>query len=133
MRIGFAIANESIIEDFMLLKDSYNVSRLADKAAAAAFEDFYYYESIRKKIMRTKARLERELKLLGWNIYPSGANFIFAVPPDGEGEKIYKFLLKKNILVRWFSGDSRIAKGIRITIGTDDEIDKLLEVIKEND
>jgi len=131
LRVGFAVADNSIIDDFMLLKDSYNVSRIANAAAEAALDDTAYFETIRTRILSTRRRLEEGLSKRGWKVFESGANFVFAVPPDRDGGAVYKRLLEEKILVRWFGNDPRTAVGVRITVGTDEEISRLLEVIGE--
>lgn len=130
LRVGFAIASEGIIADLLRIKDSYNVSLLGDAGAAAALEDVGHFESNRDRILATRIRLEEELRLIGWNVLPSGANFIFAFPPANDGRKVYEFLRERGVLVRWFDYDPRISGGVRISVGTDEEIDKLLEVVR---
>ena len=132
LRVGFAVASPDLIADFQKLKDSYNVSLLADAGAAAALRDVDYAVALRQKVVSTRSRLEKRLTELGFMVHKSGANFIFAVPPDKNGRRVYDFLRKENIIVRWFETDPRISEGIRITVGPDDEIDRLLEVIERH-
>lgn len=129
LRVGFAIACPAIIDDFMRLKDSYNVSMIGNAAAAAAIADDAHVREITRKIVATRTRLEKRLTELGFLVHKSGTNFVFAVPPSRDGRRLYETLRDQGILVRWFKDDPRISVGVRITVGTDDEIDRLLEVI----
>ncbi len=132
LRVGFAVAHPDLIAAFRLLKDSYNVSMTADAGAAAAIDDVAYTKSLVDRVTATRERLVGALKAKGWKVSPSGANFVFAVPPRGDGERVYRSLKDAGVLVRWFGSDSRTAPGIRITVGTDAEIDRLLEEIERH-
>lgn len=132
LRVGFAVACPELVAAFRLLKDSYNVSLLADAAAAAAIDDADWTSELIARVVATRVRLVARLQKLGWQVAPSGANFVFAIPPRGDGEAVYRRLKAARILVRWFGADPRIAPGIRITVGTNEEIDKLLEEIERH-
>ena len=130
LRAGFAIANSDIISELRGIKDSYNVGLLPIVGAAAALADQSYAKELVVKVLKTKTVLVDGLGALGWECYPSGANFVFAEPPNRDGKLVYEFLRESGILVRWFDGDTSISAGVRITVGTDEEIAKLLEVLK---
>lgn len=132
LRVGFAVAHPDLIDAFRLLKDSYNVSMTADAGAAAALDDADYARELVAKVLATRTRLVAALEAKGWKVSPSGANFVFAVPPAGDGEGVYRRLKDAGVLVRWFGSDPRTAPGVRITIGTDAEIDRLLQEIERN-
>jgi histidinol-phosphate aminotransferase len=132
LRVGFALSSRGIISEFRLLKDSYNVGVLGNAGAAAALDDEAYAAELRRKVVATRRRLAERLGALGWRVYPSGANFLFAEPSNGNGQAIYERLRAAGIIVRWFGSDPRTARGVRITIGTDDEIDRFLEAVETN-
>jgi histidinol-phosphate aminotransferase len=129
VRLGFALAHPEIIDGMMKVKDSYNVNMLTQKLSAAAILDREYFLENIGKIKRTRGRLEEILSGLGFAVVESSANFVFASPPDGEGERLYLALKEKGILVRWFAGE-RTGRYVRITVGTDEEIDALEKELK---
>jgi len=136
-RLGFGIANEKIISDLNTIRYStnpYNVNRMTEFAGVAALEDNSYYMDNCKTIIKNREFAENELKKLGFEILPSKANFIFAKNSKIEGEKLYKSLKERGILVRHFS-KARISDFVRITIGTKEQmqilIDAIYEIIKE--
>lgn len=132
-RLGFAIANEAIIEDLNKIKYStnpYSINRLTNLAGIAAIKDNDYYADNCKKIIDVREYTKSELKKLGFDFTDSKSNFIFAKNGKIEGETLYKKLKDKGILVRHFSKE-RIKDFVRITVGTKEQMDKLLEAIKE--
>jgi histidinol-phosphate aminotransferase len=126
IRLGLAVADERLIEGMMKVKDSYNVNRLAIVAGAAALEDLASMRANAEKIRRTRARLTKALESLGWFVYPSQSNFIFArVPPPASARRIYRELKRRKILVRYFDAPG-LDDGLRISIGSDREINALI-------
>ena len=126
LRIGFAVAHEDLIRGMMKVKDSYNVNRLACVAGAAALDDIEYMRGRAGQIRATRARLAEGLRGLGWQVCPSHANFVFSrITGSPSAEAIYEELKKRKILVRLF-GDC-----LRITVGTDEEIDILFENLRD--
>jgi histidinol-phosphate aminotransferase len=126
-RIGVAIGNKEIIGDLKNIKYSfnpYNLNRLSILAGAAAFKDKDYFEKCCDKIMNTRERLVKDLEYLGFEVLPSKANFIFAKPPGISGEECFLKLRKNNILVRHFN-EPLIKDYVRITIGTDEEMNAI--------
>lgn len=126
-RLGLAVASPAIIDGMMKVKDSYNVNMLTQKVATAAMRDQAYFKEVTAKIKNTRTRLAGELKKLGFTVTGSETNFLFVSPPDGNGERFYKFLRENLILVRYFSGPVT-GPYVRISVGTDEETDKLIEV-----
>ena len=130
LRAGFALGSESLIEGLCRVKDSFNsypMDRLAQAGAAAAIKDFPYYENINRRIINTRRRVSSRLKTLGFRVLPSQANFLFASPPAGKNAAdIFTALRDRGILVRHFS-KPRIADFLRISIGTDGDMDILLK------
>jgi histidinol-phosphate aminotransferase len=131
MRIGFAFAHEKIVEQMMKVKDSYNLSRLAQEAGRAALEDRAYLSETRDRIKATREAFGKRLSALGFAVVPSDANFVFAVPPAGvTARSLYDRLLARGFLVRYFEAEE-ISDGLRISIGTDADMEALAEVLKE--
>lgn len=131
MRAGLAFAHPAIIQELMKVKDSYNVSRLAQVAACAALEDQAYFRRTRDILVATRERFSVDLSRLGFTVLPSSANFVFAIPPRGlAAGVVYEGLLARGFLVRyWKTGV--VSDGLRISIGTDAEMDALVAAIAE--
>jgi histidinol-phosphate aminotransferase len=126
MRVGFAFGHEAMIAQLMKVKDSYNVSRLAQAAACASLEDEDYARKTRNRIVATRERLAERLRALGFVVPPSRANFVFAATPDGKDARpLYDALLRRGFLVRHFASDG-LSDGLRISIGSDEDMDALL-------
>ena len=132
-RLGFAVADKEIIRDLNTIRNSlnpYNINRLTLLAGKASIENSDYFEEMCSKIISTRNKLTADLEEIGFTILPSSANFIFAKHCEYKGEYLYKALKEKGVLVRHFSGD-RISDFMRITIGTDEECNVLVEMLKE--
>ena len=132
-RAGFAIADESLINDLKRVKFSfnpYNVNRLSSALAAEAMRDRKYFEECVDRIIFSRESLISELKTLGFEVLPSKANFVLAKYPQISGEKLYKELKARGVLVRHFT-DRRISDYVRITIGSDGDMRVLTDKIKE--
>jgi histidinol-phosphate aminotransferase len=133
LRLGFAIGNENLIEGIHRVKDSFNsypVDRLAQAGAEAAILDTEYFDETRNKIIVTRNKTVEELQQIGFEIIPSMANFIFIRHEKITGEKLFQALREKGILVRHFN-KARIENFLRVTIGTDDEMNVFVETCKE--
>jgi histidinol-phosphate aminotransferase len=133
LRCGFAIGNEELIEGLCRVRDSFNsytLDRLAQAAAAAAISDTAYLEATTLKVIATRDRVSAALAGMGFTVIPSKANFIFASPPNRDAKAFFTSLRENGILVRHFD-KPRIAEFMRITIGTDDEMDIFLAVCKD--
>lgn len=128
IRVGYAVSSSSIIDGMMKVKDSYNINALSQNIALLALKDQDYFNENIRKICETRKKTSTALKELGFQVIPSAANFLLASPQDNDGEKLYKQLKENGILVRWFAGDD-ISKFIRISIGTDKDMDTLLDLI----
>lgn len=128
IRFGFAIADPSIIRELIKVKDSYNCDVLSLAAATAAIEDQDYFRETRDKILATRGRMTVELAKLGFDVTPSQANFVWCRRADRPVRPIYEALKQRKILVRYMNYDGY--DGLRITVGTDAEIDKLLTELR---
>ncbi len=131
LRVGYAVGSAALIAGLMKVKDSYNLDSLAIAGGAEAVRDQAHVKANAEKIKRTRARVVAELAKLGFHTLPSEANFIFTKPPSGIGGKAFlDELWKRLILVRWFS-HPRVAGGVRVSIGSDAEMDKMLEAVRD--
>jgi histidinol-phosphate aminotransferase len=137
IRFGFAIAHPELIAGMRKVKDSYNCDRLALAAATAAIQDQEWMHANVARIRATRARLSRGLEALGFQVVPSQANFVWATHVEGRHRAIYEQLKRRRILVRYmqfpdvpWSAAGQV-DGLRITVGTDAEIDTLLAALTD--
>lgn len=135
IRMGFAIAHPDLIAGMRKVKDSYNCNTLSLAAGTAALEDQAWQLANTAKIRATRTRLTAELRSLGFDVVESQANFVWATHPNGQHRDIYEALKREKFLIRYMRfplGDatSEIIDGLRITVGTDEEIDKFLNQLK---
>jgi histidinol-phosphate aminotransferase len=119
------------------VKDSYNCDTLSLAAGSAALEDQAWMAANAERVRTTRRRLTFELQRLGFAVVPSQANFVWATHTGKQLKQIYEALKQRKILVRYmqfpdvpdFPG--RVVTGLRISIGTDAEIDMLLAALQE--
>lgn len=130
IRFGYALASAKIIDGMMKVKDSYNVSMLTQAAVKAALLDREYLAETVAKILNTRKRLVKKLAALGFEIVESDANFVFAAPPDNDGKNFFNVLRDNQIVTRYFPGKTT-GRYVRISIGTDEQINKLLEIARK--
>lgn len=134
LRLGYAIGDPELIEGLKRARDSFNsypADRLAQSIGEAAILDTEYYDKTRKAIIRTRTRVISELRKMGFTMPDSSANFIFAKPAlPLTAETLYKNLKARGILVRYFN-KPKLCEYLRITIGTDPEMDEFLKAVKE--
>jgi histidinol-phosphate aminotransferase len=125
IRFGFLVADPALVREFGKVKDSYNCDVLSLAAATAAIRDQAYYAELRAKILTTRGRMTTELTALGFHVAPSHANFLWCLRFDRAVKPIYEELKQRSILVRYLYY-AHICDGLRISVGTDEEIDRLL-------
>jgi histidinol-phosphate aminotransferase len=128
IRFGFAVARPEIVRELVKVKDSYNCDLLSLTAATAAIEDQAYLQEVRAKIIATRERVRPALEALGFAVTPSQANFLWCRRTDRPVKSIYEELKRRKILVRYMNYDGY--DGLRISVGSDAEIDKLLAELK---
>jgi len=132
LRLGYAIGHKDLIEGLTRIKNSFNsypVDSLAQVAAIASLQDETYFKQRCQAIIQTRDQLTLQLIRLGFSVLPSAANFVFATHPDQRAEKLYSELKKQGVLVRYFK-KARIDNYLRITVGTDEQIDTLISRLK---
>lgn len=127
-RIGLAFAAADLIAELCKVKDSYNVSRLAQAAGVAALEDSGWMEANVTRVRLTRERVRRELIRRGFEVPPSAANFLWVEFGPAGGEAVYNTLREQGVLVRFFDAPL-LRSGIRVTIGSDEEMDRFLAAI----
>ncbi len=130
-RLGFAVANEALITDLNTVRFSsnpYNINRLTLLAGEAAINDKAYFENTRKQIIENRSYTVKELEKRGFSVLDSKANFVFASHCEKGGEELYKGLKANGVLVRFFN-KPRLDKFLRITIGTEEQMNSLLEAL----
>lgn len=133
LRIGFAMGGKKLIRALVDVKESINSYTMSMEAIAlgtASLRDEEYFCSCLKKITDTRERVGRELQNRGFAVMESQTNFLFVKHDRMSGEDLFEELRRRKIFVRHFNGE-RIKEYLRITIGTDEQMDRLLEALDE--
>ena len=133
LRVGFAIGQENLINALRCVRDSinsYTVDRVAQAGAAAALLDKAYFDETRKKVIDTRTWTVAELEKLGFTVCPSQTNFLFVCHPKKKGKEIFAYLRQEGILVRRWD-IPEIMEWLRISIGTDAEMQEMIRVLRE--
>ena len=133
MRIGLAMGQAELIEGLQRVKNSFNsypLDRIAQVAAIAAFKHESYFQQTCQQIIQNRDELTNQLKNLGFEVLPSAANFVFARHRQLDAEMIYQHLYQQGVLVRYFN-KPRINQFLRISIGTQIQQHRLIEVLSE--
>ena len=132
-RIGLAISNEKVIKylnDVKYSFNSYTLDALTIELGTEAIKDKEYFESTREKIIATREWTKGELNKLGFTFGDSMSNFIFATHKDYSAVDLYQALREKDIYVRYFSKPERISNYLRISIGTDEQMQEFVEFLR---
>jgi histidinol-phosphate aminotransferase len=129
IRLGYLIARTEIVEHLIKVKDSYNCDMLSQVAGIAGLRDQAYLTETRTRIVATRGRLTAALRSLGYTVPDSQSNFVWATAGPSARETFQR-LKEQRILVRLMSYPG-YPEGLRISIGTDAEIDRLLERLRE--
>ena len=133
LRVGYAIGDADLIEALTRVKDSFNsypLGRPAQAGAIAALEDEAHFQESRARVIEGRERLNRGLVQLGFEVLPSTANFVFARHPVQEGAPLAAALRERAVIVRHFTAP-RVSDYLRITVGTDAQIERLLSSLSE--
>ena len=132
-RIGFAMGSPELITDLNRVKYSfnpYNVNRLSIVAGAAAMEDEAYLQQCTAAVRENRAWAAEALQKLGFTVLPSCANFVFAKSDRLSGGELYRRLKEKGVLIRWWANSGRIEDWCRITIGSREQMETLVNTVK---
>ena len=131
MRVGYAIGNKELLEGLIRVKDSFNsypLDVVAQKAANASFLDKAYFIETVNKVIETRERFIESLCSLNIHSLPSKSNFVFVSVPGVPGKDVMDHLRSEGVLVRYFHMP-RLMNWVRITIGTDEDMIKLTELL----
>ncbi|MGH8381575.1 histidinol-phosphate transaminase [Pseudomonas sp.] len=131
LRVGLAVGHPDLIEALERIKNSFNsypLDRMAIVGAAAAFQDRAYFEETCRKVIDSREKVVVELTARGFEVLPSAANFIFARHPQQDAGELAAKLREQGVIVRHFK-QARIAQFLRITIGTPEQNQALLDAL----
>lgn len=132
LRVGFALGQPHLIEGLDRVKSSFNsypVDRIADRIAREALADEAWFAECRDRIVATRDWTVERMSALGFEVLPSSANFVFARHPKAPAADLFRRLREHDIVVRWFD-KPRLDDHLRITIGTDEEMKRLVAVLE---
>ncbi len=138
LRVGYALASQEIIGLLDRVRDSYNVDRLAQAGALAALGDTDYYANVIADTVVMRDKMASWYESLGWFVYPSVANYHFVEPVSRRGERglavatsLYEFLREQKVLVRAFPKHALTESFLRISLGSETEMETLQKVIRD--
>lgn len=132
LRVGLAVGHPDLIEALERIKNSFNsypLDRMAIAGAAAAFEDRAYFEQTCQRVIESREAVVAGLEKLGFEVLPSAANFVFARHPGKDAATLAAGLREQGVIVRHFK-QQRIAQFLRITIGTPEQNQALLDALQ---
>jgi len=132
LRVGLAVGHEDLIEALERVKNSFNsypLDRVAQAGAIAAFEDREYFQRTCQAVIDSREKLVGELSGMGFEVLPSAANFIFARHPRHDAAELAAGLREQGVIVRHFK-QARIAQFLRISIGTEEQNQALLDALR---
>ncbi|MBM3868377.1 MAG: histidinol-phosphate transaminase [Verrucomicrobia bacterium] len=136
LRVGYALCPPLVAEVLHRVRDSYNVDRLAQVAAAAALDDREWLDVTVAQVRATRDRLAAALRKLGWQVNPAAGNFVLAAPVSTKraasvetAAHCFEFLRARKILVRRFPNHRLTEKSLRISVGTEQETDVFLQAV----
>lgn len=134
LRVGYGIASPKLMAVIQAVKNSvnpYNVNSLSESLARVAVASWDYYEGTCAKIMATRDWFVDELAAIGFEVLPSKTNFVLVEPRGIEAGQLFEHLQSRKIYVRYFPKVERISNKLRISIGTQEEMEKVLMTIQE--
>ncbi len=138
MRIGWGLANPTILEVLDRVRDSYNLDRLAQVAGVAALNDNSYYAEKLTLVLKEREKIEKYFDSLGWKYFKSSANFVLFTPKTQDGKEssdvaksLFEYLRANKILLRYFPNESSINMSIRLSIGTEEQMQKFVEITNQ--
>ncbi len=129
VRLGYAIGPEPLISALFKIKDAYNVNAVTQRVGQLAMADQEYMHKNVRRIRATRERVSQRLTQMGWQVLPSQTNFLWARPAAQSASEWFEYLRAHKIYVRYFSG-AAVREYVRITVGTDAEMDAFLKIIE---
>lgn len=132
LRVGYAIASPELIAALEAVKNSYNsytMDMLTLDAATASVKDDAYFRQTCEKVIRTRERSAETFRNMGFTVLPSQTNFLLVTRPDKSAKELFEKLKEQKIFVRYFN-QPRVDNHLRVTVGTDEEMDKLFTALR---
>ncbi|XKE45822.1 histidinol-phosphate transaminase [Halomonas organivorans] len=132
LRLGYAVGSRELIEGLERVKDSFNsypIDSLASAIGIAALEDREHFDACREAVITTRERTRTRLESLGFRVLPSQSNFLLVSHPEHDAAQLFVGLRERGILVRHFNTEA-LSDWLRISIGTEDEMDSLIEILE---
>ncbi|MDD3243413.1 MAG: histidinol-phosphate transaminase [Eubacteriales bacterium] len=132
IRCGYILADPALIQGVAAVKNSFNsypLDAMTQAGARAAIEDRAHAEKNCARIVATRDRTALMLRKMGFSVCPSQSNFLFVTHPQHDAKKIFDLLREYGILVRHFAAPERIANYLRITVGTDEQMNRVVETL----
>ncbi len=130
LRVGYLVGPAELIAGIVSIKDSYNIDRVAQAVALAAVEDDAWMKTNAARLVATRTRVAAELKARGWTVWDSATNFLWVTPPAPDtADEAFARLRSRGVVVRHWGGP-RLKDFLRVTMGTDAEMDRFLEAAK---
>lgn len=130
IRFGYLVAQPHVIAELAKIKDSYNCDMISIAAATAAVQSKEWLAGIRTTMNATRERMSLRLSQLGFHVTPSQANFVWCQHPDGNHQAIYEHCKAGGYLIRYMNYPG-YGDGLRISVGTDDQVDACLQLIQQ--
>ncbi|MFC3928378.1 histidinol-phosphate transaminase [Streptococcus caprae] len=134
LRVGYGIGSPKLMGVIHAVKNSvnpYNVNRLSEEVATAATKDWAYYVETCQRIVETRDWFSGKMAELDFEVLPSKTNFVLVEHARVSAQELFNHLESQHIYVRYFPKTERIANKLRISIGTEEEMQKVLEVIDQ--
>ena len=126
LRVGFALTTPALAAQLHKVRDSYNLSAVAQAGGEAALRDQQHFAENRDKILRSRRRLAGDLRQRGYEVADSHTNFVLATRPGISQQAVFENLRERGVLVRWFPS---LPDSIRVTVGTDAELDRFFAAL----
>lgn len=137
LRVGYALGPAEVVAVLDRIRDSYNVNRVSQAGVLAALGEQAYYDGLVGRVRATRERVAGALRELGWQVWPSETNFLLVEPRQGGGAGspeaaagFFDFLRGRRILVRRFPDHPLTACAVRVTMGSDEEMNPFLEAAR---
>ncbi len=130
LRLGFALAQPTVIAGLSKVKDSYNVDSVSSRVGSIAIQDTTYTKNIVRNICSARDKLATALTNIGFLVWPSEANFLLVRPPHKNAKTIYTTLKQQGILIRYFD-EEMLRDKLRITVGTNEENQELVDALEQ--
>ena len=131
LRVGVLVGPAPMVEALYKVKDSYNVDALAQTLAEAALSDPDWMQENARRLAATRDRFSEALRAKGWDVTPSRTNFVWCRPPAPKtAEEMQAKARARGFLLRRFAGDPKVSDHLRISMGTDEEMDELLGLLR---